>query len=231
VTVRLNYEKLVAGTAEADPAGADLVSIGAPRACTVRIVDPETRTECPDGRVGEIWIHGPNVASGYWHNPEATERTFGGRLDAPTPGTPAQPWLRTGDLGVIHDGEMLVVGRIKDLLIVDGRNHYPDDIEATVQELTGGRVAAVPVTGDGREQLVVIAELKSRGTSDEEAQRIQNLKHEVSAAVSRSHGVRVSDLMFVAPGSLPITTSGKIRRSTCADCYRSQQFSRLEPIG
>ena len=231
VTVRLDYEKLVAGTAAADPAGADLVSIGAPRACTVRIVDPETRTERPDGQVGEIWIHGPNVSSGYWHNPAATERTFGGRLDVPTPGTPAQPWLRTGDLGVIYDGELLVVGRIKDLLIVDGRNHYPDDIEATVQELTGGRVAAVPVTGDGREQLVVIAEIKSRGTPDEEAQRIQTLKKDVAAAVSRSHGVRVADLVLVAPGSLPITTSGKIRRSTCADCYRSQQFRRLEPIG
>jgi long chain fatty acid CoA FadD26 len=197
----------------------------------VRIVDPETRVENPDGKVGEIWLHGGNVASGYWHNAEATERTFGGRLDAPSPGTPEGPWLRTGDLGVIHDGEMLVVGRIKDLLIVDGRNHYPDDIEATVQELTGGRVAAIPVTGDGREQLVVIAELKSRGNPDEDAQRILKLKREVAAAVSQSHGVRVADLVFVAPGSLPITTTGKIRRSTCADCYRAQQFRRLEPIG
>lgn len=231
VTVRLDYEKLVAGTAEVSPAGADLVSIGAPRACTVRIVDPDSRTENPAGKVGEIWIHGPNVASGYWHNPEATERTFGGRLDVPTPGTPTGPWLRTGDLGVIHDGELLVVGRIKDLLIVDGRNHYPDDIEATVQELTGGRVAAVPVSRDGREQLVVIAEVKSRGNPDEESQRMQTLKREVAAEVARLHGVRVADLVLVAPGSLPITTSGKIRRSTCADCYRSQQFRRLEAIG
>lgn len=231
VTFRLDYEKLIAGVAEPGPAGAELVSIGPPRACTVRIVDPETRVENPDGKVGEIWLHGGNVASGYWHNAEATERTFGGRLDAPSPGTPEGPWLRTGDLGVIHDGEMLVVGRIKDLLIVDGRNHYPDDIEATVQELTGGRVAAIPVTGDGREQLVVIAELKSRGNPDEDAQRILKLKREVAAAVSQSHGVRVADLVFVAPGSLPITTSGKIRRSTCADCYRAQQFRRLEPIG
>ncbi|GFG69005.1 AMP-binding protein [Mycolicibacter senuensis] len=231
VTVRLDYEKLVAGTAEVSPAGADLVSIGAPRACTVRIVDPDTRTENPAGTVGEIWIHGANVASGYWHNAEATERTFGGRLDAPSPGTPAGPWLRTGDLGVIHEGELLVVGRIKDLLIVDGRNHYPDDIEATVQELTGGRVAAVPVSGEGREQLVIIAEVKNRGNPDEQAERVQTLKREVAAAVSRCHGVRVADLVLVAPGSLPITTSGKIRRSTCADCYRSQQFRRLETIG
>lgn len=232
VTARLDYEKLVAGVAETGPIGADLVSIGAPRACTVRIVDPETRTECPDAHVGEIWVHGSNVASGYWHNPEATERTFGGRLDLPTPGTPAQPWLRTGDLGVMHDGDLLVVGRIKDLLIVDGRNHYPDDIEATVQEITGGRVAAIPVTRDGGEQLAVVAELKSRGGSaDTEAQRIRTLKRDVAAAVSRAHGVRVADLVLVAPGSLPITTSGKIRRSSCVDSYRSDQFQRLELVG
>ncbi|WP_046301477.1 AMP-binding protein [Mycobacterium sp. UM_Kg27] len=231
VTVRLDYENLVGGTAQAGPGGAELVSVGAPRACTVRIVDPETRTESPDGHVGEIWVHGPNVASGYWHNPEATERTFGGHLESPSAGTPVGPWLRTGDLGVIYAGEMLVVGRIKDLLIVDGRNHYPDDIEATVQELTGGRVAAVPVSGEGGEQLVVIAEVKNRGnTVEEQLATIAALKKDVAASVSRSHGVRVADLVLVAPGSLPITTSGKIRRSTCADCYRTAQFRRLEPV-
>lgn len=229
VTLRLDYENLVAGTAEAVPGGSELVSVGAPRACTVRIVDPDSHTEQPDGRVGEIWVHGPNVAGGYWHNAEATERTFGGQLRSPSAGTPVGPWLRTGDLGVIHEGEMVVVGRIKDLLIVDGRNHYPDDIEATVQELTGGRVAAVPVSGDGGEKLVVIAEVKTRGsTVEEELHRLAALKKDVSASVSRSHGVRVADLVLVAPGSLPITTSGKIRRSTCADCYRSAQFRRLE---
>ncbi len=230
VTVRLDYENLVGGTAQADPDAAELVSVGGPRACMVRIVDPEAHTESPAGRVGEIWVHGPNVAAGYWHNAEATERTFGGHLESPSVGTPVGPWLRTGDLGVIHEGELLVVGRIKDLLIVDGRNHYPDDIEATVQELTGGRVAAVPVSGDGGEQLVVIAELKNRGnTVEEQVARIAALKKDVAASVSRSHGVRVADLMLVAPGALPITTSGKIRRSTCADCYRSAQFRRLEP--
>ncbi|WP_046318901.1 AMP-binding protein [Mycobacterium sp. UM_Kg1] len=229
VTLRLDYENLVAGTAQAVPGGSELVSVGAPRACTVRIVDPESHTEQPDGRVGEIWVHGPNVAGGYWHNAEDTERTFGGQLRSPSAGTPMGPWLRTGDLGVIHEGEMVVAGRIKDLLIVDGRNHYPDDIEATVQELTGGRVAAVPVSGDGGEKLVVIAEVKTRdSTVDEELHRLAALKRDVSASVSRCHGVRVADLVLVPPGSLPITTSGKIRRSTCADCYRSAKFRRLE---
>ena len=231
VIVRLDYENLVGGTAQAGPGGAELVSIGGARACTVRIVDPEAHTESPDGRVGEIWVHGPNVAGGYWHNAQATERTFGGYLESPSAGTPAGPWLRTGDLGVVYEGELLVVGRIKDLLIVDGRNHYPDDIEATVQELTGGRVAAVPVSGDGGEKLVVIAELKNRGnTVEEQSERIAALKKDVAASVSRCHGVRVADLVLVAPGALPITTSGKIRRSTCADCYRSAQFRRLESV-
>ena len=125
--------------------GSELVGHGAPRACTVRIVDPQTRVEKPADEVGEIWVHGDNVAGGYWRKPQLSEQTFGGRLVDPSPGTPQEPWLRTGDLGVISDGELFIVGRIKDLLIVDGRNHYPDDIEATIQEITGGRAAAISV--------------------------------------------------------------------------------------
>ncbi|MGH3561563.1 MAG: AMP-binding protein, partial [Mycobacterium sp.] len=117
---RFDYEKLAAGHAkpsESDTAS-ELVSIGAPRACTVRIVDPETRTENPAGMVGEVWLHGDNVSSGYWRKPQQTKRTFGGRIVDPSSGTPQGPWLRTGDLGVITDGEFYIVGRIKDLLIV-----------------------------------------------------------------------------------------------------------------
>ena len=158
-----------------EEAGVELVSHGPPRACTVRIVDPETRIENPAGKVGEIWVHGDNVADGYWRNPQLSERTFGGRLVDPSPGTPHGPWLRTGDLGVISDGELFIIGRIKDLLIVDGRNHYPDDIEATIQEITGGRVAAISVADDRSEQLVAIVEIKKRGSSDEEA--LQQASH------------------------------------------------------
>ncbi len=105
----------------------------------MRIVDPETGTENPAGQVGEIWVHGDNVAKGYWQKPKETQRVFGGRLVNPSTGTPEGPWLRTGDLGVISDGELFIIGRIKDLLIVDGSNHYPDDIEATIQEISKGR--------------------------------------------------------------------------------------------
>jgi long-chain fatty acid adenylase/transferase FadD26 len=222
--VRFDYEKLSAGYAKPcrDEDGVELVSYGAPRVSTVRIVDPETRVENPAGKVGEIWVHGDNVASGYWRDPEASEQTFGGKLADPSQG----PWLRTGDLGVMSDGELFVVGRIKDLLIVDGRNHYPDDIEATIQEITGGRVAAISVPDESTERLVVIVELKKGGSSGEEAlHTLRAVKQEVTSAVSRSHSLRVADLVLVPPGSIPITTSGKIRRSACAERYRQDEFS------
>ena len=117
-----------------------------------------------------------------------------------------------------------IVGRIKDLLIVDGRNHYPDDIEATVQELTGGRVAAVSVPDDPSEKLVVIAELKKQL----DAELLDSVKQQVTAAVSKTHSVRLDDLMMVGPGSLPLTTSGKVRRGTCVELYHSDGFRRLD---
>jgi long-chain fatty acid adenylase/transferase FadD26 len=221
--------KLSRGYAMPCDEGVELVGCGVPRACTVRIVDPETRIENPAGTVGEIWVHGDNVAGGYWRNPQLSEQTFGGRLVDPSPGTPQGPWLRTGDLGVIFEGELFVVGRIKDVLIVDGRNHYPDDIEATIQEITGGRVAAISVPNHRSEQLVAIVELKKRGSSDEEIlDRLHTIKRKVISAISTSHGLRLADLVLVAPSSIPTTTSGKIRRSACVECYRRDEFSRMD---
>jgi long chain fatty acid CoA FadD26 len=230
-TVWFDYEKLSAGHAERCPteSGTELVTFGAPRATTLRIVDPHTLAEKPAGMVGEIWVHGDNVAAGYWRNPEATSRTFGGRIVEPAPGTPEEAWLRTGDLGVMSEGELFIVGRIKDLLIVDGRNHYPDDIEATIQELTGGRAAAISVPHEQTERLVVVAEIKRRGDSDDEIRnRLERVKREVTAAVSKVHSVRVTDLVLVAPGSLPITTSGKVRRAACAERYGRKEFIRVD---
>jgi long-chain fatty acid adenylase/transferase FadD26 len=231
-TIRFDYEKLSAGHAKrcyGEKPGSELVSHGTPRACTVRIVDPETCIENPAGKVGEIWVNGDNVAGGYWRKPKQSQQTFGGQLVDPSPGTPLGPWLRTGDLGVIYDGELFIIGRIKDLLIVDGRNHYPDDIEATIQEISGGRVAAICVPDDRTERLVVIAEMKNRGSSEEEMlQRLRVVKQEVTSAISKSHGLRVADLVLVPPGSIPITTSGKIRRSSCIQCYQQDEFTRLD---
>lgn len=229
--VHFEPQKLSEGTAERCPAqtGSPLLSYGMPKSPTVRIVDPDTCRECPPGSVGEIWVHGENVAGGYWRKPEETERTFGGIVADASPGTPEGPWLRTGDLGFASEGEMFIVGRMKDLLIVYGRNHYPEDIESTVQVITGGRVAAISVAVGETEKLVTIIELKKRGDSDEEAlRRFAVVKNDVTAAISSSHGLNVADLVLVPPGSIPTTTSGKIRRAACVEQYRRQQFTRLD---
>ena len=229
--VDFESDELAAGQAKrcASGGGTPLISYPLGQSPTVRIVDPETRTEFAEGTTGEIWVHGDNVAVGYWQKPEETERTFGGMLVAPSAGTPEGPWLRTGDLGFIADGELFIVGRIKDLLIVYGRNHSPDDIEATSQEITGGRVAALAVPDEGSEQLVVIVEVKKRGASDEDVMdKFAVVKREVTSAISNSHGLGVADLVLVPPGSIPITTSGKVRRAACVEQYRHGQFVRLD---
>lgn len=229
--VRFDYEKLSSGHAmrcESEAAGGtDLLGHGTVRTTTLRIVDPESCNENPAGQVGEIWVHGANIARGYWQRPKETERAFSGRLVNPSTGTPSGPWLRTGDLGVISEGELFIIGRIKDLLIVDGSNHYPDDIEATIQELSGGRVAAISVPNGPTENLVTIVEVKQRGSDDEQAERLRTLKRQITAAVSTTHRLRVADLVFVGPGAIPITTSGKIRRSSCVERYGRGEFERL----
>jgi long chain fatty acid CoA FadD26 len=225
-TVRFDTEKLAAGHAEVCAEGGTvLVTAGAPRTCELRVVDPETFLEKPAGEVGELWMQGDQVGAGYWHNPEATEKTFNGQLAQTPAGTPGGRWLRTGDLAVMFEGELYIIGRLKDLLIVDGRNHYPDDIEATVAEITAGRVAAVAITDDITEKLIVIAEVK-----ESDPDRLSAMKEHVTAAVSRDHGVRVSDAMFVAPRSLPITTSGKVRRKSSLQLYETGAFTRLDHL-
>jgi fatty acid CoA ligase FadD28 len=229
--VHFEPEKLSAGHAErcGNETGTPLVSYGAPKSPVVRIVDPETRAERPAEMVGEIWVQGDNVCLGYWGKPEQTDETFGASIVAASPGTPDGPWLRTGDLGFISEGEMFIAGRIKDILIVRGLNHYPDDIEATIQEVSGGRIAAISVEDDSGEQLVAIIETKTRGESGEEArEKFDNLKRDVTSAISKTHGLSAADLVLVPRGSIPITTSGKIRRAACVEMYRNKQFTRLD---
>jgi long-chain fatty acid adenylyltransferase FadD28 len=229
--VRFESDALSAGHAKrCASGGTPLVSYGMPQSPMVRIVDPDTRIECPDATTGEIWLYGDNVAMGYWRKPEETERTFNAQLVSPSAGTPEGPWLRTGDLGFISDGELFVMGRIKDLLIVYGRNHSPDDIEATIQEITRGRCAAIAVPDRDTEKLVAIIEFRTtNGDSRESAlDKLVAVKREVASAVSDSHGLGVADLVVVAPGSIPITTSGKVRRSACVEQYRQNHFVRLD---
>ena len=229
--VHFESEKLTAGLAKrwTSGGGTPLVSYGVPQSPMVRIVDPETSVECPAGVTGEIWVHGGNVATGYWQKPEESEQTFGATLVAASAGTPEGPWLRTGDLGFISDGELFIIGRIKDLLIVYGRNHCPDDLEATIQSIAPGRCAAISVPDKGTEKLVAIIELKNRADSNEEAvNKFEVVKRKVTSAISNMHGLSVADLVVVAPGSIPITTSGKVRRAACVERYRQNQFARLD---
>ncbi|MDH6196193.1 fatty acid CoA ligase FadD28 [Mycobacterium frederiksbergense] len=229
--VRFDSEKLTAGTAQrcANGAGTPLVSYGVPVSPRIRIVDSDTHTECPAGTVGEIWVHGDNIAAGYWRRPQETESTFGGRLVAPSVGTPEGPWLRTGDSGFIFDDELFIIGRIKDLLIVYGRNHSPDDIEATIQEISRSRCAAIAVPDGHTEKLVVIIEVRKRAESLEEpADQFSAVKREVTSAIFNTHSLGVADLVLVSPGSIPITTSGKVRRAACVEQYRHGQFARLD---
>ena len=221
--VHFEPERQSAGHAErcTTGAGTPLLSYGVPRSPTVRIVDPETSTECPAGTIGEIWVHGDNVAEGYWEKPLETQRTFGARLVGASADTPEAPWLRTGDLGVISEGELFIMGRIKDLLIVYGRNHYPDDIEATIQEITGGRAAAIAVPDDRTEKLVAVVEIENR-------EELETLKNDVTSAMSSAHGLSIADLVLVPPGSIPTTTSGKIRRMACVEKYLHHGFTRLQ---
>jgi fatty acid CoA ligase FadD28 len=234
--VGFDAQSLSAGQAQRSASGnaTPLVSYVVPQSPIVRIVDPDARTECADGTVGEIWVHGDNVAVGYWRKPEESDRTFGAKIVTPSQGTPEGPWLRTGDSGFVDDGKLFIIGRIKDLLIVYGRNHSPDDIEATIQEITRSRCAAISVPGDrSTEKLVAIIELRHRGgESDRDAgtfkDRLGAIKREVTSALSNSHGLRVADLVLVPPGSIPTTTSGKVRRQACVEQYRQDQFARLD---
>jgi long-chain fatty acid adenylyltransferase FadD28 len=229
--VHFESEKLSAGHAKrcTSGRGTPLVSYGVQQSTTVRIVDPDTSRECPADKVGEIWVHGPNVAMGYWRKPQESEQTFNGRLVAPSADTPEGPWLRTGDLGFYSEGELFIIGRIKDVLIVYGRNHSPDDIESTIQEITRSRCVAISVPDDHTEKIVAIIEFKKRGDSHQDAMdKLRAVKGEVTSAISKSHGLSVADLVVVPPGSIPITTSGKVRRSACVEQYQQDEFTRLD---
>ncbi len=206
------------------PAGHRCCATALPPSPLVLIVDADTCRPCPEGTVGEIWTHGENVSAGYWRKPDQTGTGFGATLlDGPA-GHPENDWLRTGDRGFISEGDLFIVGRIKDMLIVRGRNHYSEDIEATVREITRGRVAAIAVADEQSEKLVTIIEFKQRDDDPE----LTGVKNDVTAAISRAHGLQVADIVLVAPGSIPTTTSGKIRRSACVEQHRQGQFVRLD---
>ncbi|HEX8109874.1 MAG TPA: fatty acyl-AMP ligase [Kofleriaceae bacterium] len=192
---------------------------------TIEIVDPETRVRCPPGQIGEIWVRGPSVTKGYWRRPRDTQETFGARLEQ---GRDA--FLRSGDLGVVHDGELFVTGRVKDIIIIRGRNHYPQDIEATVQRshvaLRADCGAAVAVEIDGEERLVVIQEVEREhlGQLDTKA-----LIADVREAVASQHDIFVHAIVLLKPGAIPRTSSGKVQRHACATAFMAGQLAVMAP--
>ena len=186
------------------------------------IVNPETSTPCAPNEVGEIWIAGDSVAQGYWNRPEETQNTFRARLT----GVSDETFLRTGDLGFLHDGELFITGRLKDLIIIRGRNLYPQDIEQTVAEchadLRRGGGAAFSVEMEGEERLVIVQELDRHASSDVDA-----LVQRVRQAVTEEHEVQPHAIALVKAGSVPKTSSGKLQRGACRKMFLSGSFEIL----
>jgi 8-amino-7-oxononanoate synthase len=178
------------------------------------IADPDTTTRAAAGRIGEVWVRGPSVAQGYWRQPEATQQAFQAYLKDTNEG----PFLRTGDLGFIEDGELFVTGRLKDLIIVHGMNFYPQDIEQTVQQahprLRADCGAAFTVETDGRQQLVVVQEVERRKQGN-----LEVVFDSVVRAVAAEHELGLDAVVLVKAGSIPKTSSGKIQRHACCDGY------------
>ncbi len=185
------------------------------------IVDAESATRCSPDQVGEIWISGPSVAQGYWNRPTETAGTFQAYLS-----TGEGPFLRTGDLGFLKDDELFITGRIKDMIIVDGRNLYPQDIELTVERshtaLRPGCCAAFPVVVGSEERLVIAAEVSgSVLIADQITESIQE-------AVARYHDLRPHEVVLLKARSIPKTSSGKLQRHACQAGYLAGSLEILE---
>jgi 8-amino-7-oxononanoate synthase len=178
------------------------------------IADPETHTVCPSGCIGEIWVRGPSVAQGYWNQPQITETIFRARLSDTGEG----PFLRTGDLGFLLDGELFVTGRLKDLMILRGVNYYPQDIEQTVQRshnrLRPDAGAAFTVESAGRENLVIVSEVDRRKQGD-----LDSVFDAVRKAVAAEHELSPEAIVLIRAGSIPKTSSNKIQRHACREAY------------
>lgn len=222
------------------PDSVQLVSCGQPIPNQwLVIVDSGSGAELPDGRVGEIWLHGNNIGRGYWGRVGETERAFENKLQTRLAASSHADgvaedgtWLATGDLGVYLDGELYITGRSKDLIIIDGRNHYPVDVEVTVSQsapaIRHGYVAAFAVDtqhlaragGRAGEHLVIIAE-RAIGSSRMESSFVAEA---VRAAVARTHHIPVTDFRLVPAGAIPRTTSGKLARNACRSAYLAGEF-------
>lgn len=204
------------------------------RQTEVAIVDPETRRTCPERAVGEVWIAGPTVAAGYWNQPEATAATF----RAFTADTGKGPFLRTGDLGFLADGELFITGRLKDLVIVRGSNVYLHDIDWIAGRahpaLRPGGGCALAIEENGEERLVVAHEVE-RAYQRADSGELQKMASAIRRVISEEFELQVHVVQLVRVGTIHKTSSGKIRRHVCRDDYLAGGFdvlfeSRLERL-
>jgi acyl-CoA synthetase (AMP-forming)/AMP-acid ligase II len=226
-TVEADVEELARGRFAAAPAGGARTLVGAGRILPedeLRIVDPATGRPCAANEIGEIWVSGPNVAKGYWRRPDATADVFGAEYE----GEPGRTYLRTGDLGIVIEDEVYVVGRLKDLIIIRGRNIYPHDVELTAQSahpaLRKGACAAFAVPGGDGEKLVVVQEVKRDQQADP-----ADVAQSIRAAIVREHDVALGDLVLAQARELPKTSSGKIMRAAARKRYLEATFERWAP--
>lgn len=176
------------------------------------IVNPETLTECSPEQIGEIWVSSPSVAQGYWQKPQATKETF----EAYVADTNQGPFLRSGDLGFYRDGELFVIGRLKELIIIRGRNHYPQDIELTVENshpaLRSSCCAAFSVEVDNEERLVITQEIEQAFL---EELNVNEVFAAIRQAVFQEYALQVYGILLLNPGTIPKTLSNKIQRRAC----------------
>jgi acyl-CoA synthetase (AMP-forming)/AMP-acid ligase II len=190
------------------------------------IVDPDSRRPLPPGLIGEVWVGGPHVAQGYWRNPESTEAVFRARIE----GDAAECWLRTGDFGFLDEvGELYITGRIKDLIIIRGVNHYPQDIEATVQAchpaLRSNYGAAFSLDQDGEEQLVVVQEIER---TYRRRIAVGDIIASIREAIAREHEIAAREIVLIGTGTLPKTTSGKIQRRLTRQMFLAGSLAVLQ---
>ncbi|HEY1353933.1 MAG TPA: fatty acyl-AMP ligase [Ktedonobacteraceae bacterium] len=190
----------------------------------IEIVDAQTAVRCPPERIGEIWVSGANVAAGYWNRAQETRATFQAQLAD----SDAGPFMRTGDLGFLHAGEIYITGRLKDLIIIRGRNFYPQDIEATVehshQALRADGGAAFPLSVEGQESFVVVQELERQYLHAD----LEDLFACMRQAIGEHHEVQPHALVLIKPGTLPRTSSGKVQRYRARAQYLA---GTLETVG
>jgi acyl transferase domain-containing protein/acyl-CoA synthetase (AMP-forming)/AMP-acid ligase II/acyl carrier protein len=189
----------------------------------IRIVEPESLIELGDSQVGEIWLAGPHITQGYWEQPEASAHAFQGYIAETGEG----PFLRTGDLGFLKDGELFINGRLKDLIIIRGRNYYPQDIEWTVQQghsgLRAGCVAAFSVDVEGTEHLVVAAEVERHFKSESVEEAVKAIRERIA----EEHELQVFAVALLKYGKIPKTTSGKIQRHACRADFLARNLNTV----